>query len=160
MKSHSIVVSDADMDRLSRLVRALKHSLFRDQLQLESLDQTLESAEVTSSERIPRDVIRMNSRIRVLDLDTGKKEPYTLVFPEHADISTSRISVLAPVGIALLGRRKRDIIEVKVPGGIRRLRIEHVLYRTDIARPRVRPHQTERSEFHLGRKIQTTGVAA
>ena len=67
-----IVVSDADMDRLSRLVIALKHFLFRDQLQLESLNQTLESAEVASAERIPRD-IRMNSRIHLLDLDTGKK---------------------------------------------------------------------------------------
>jgi regulator of nucleoside diphosphate kinase len=160
MKSHSIIVSDFDMDRLSRLVRALKQSVCRDQLQLESLDQTLESAEVISSERIPRDVIRMNSRIRVLDLDTRKKEVYTLVFPEHADIPTSRMSVLAPVGMALLGRRKRDIIEVKVPGGIRRLRIEHVLFRTGIARQRVRPHQTERAGFHLGRKIQTAGLAA
>jgi regulator of nucleoside diphosphate kinase len=159
MKSHSIIVSDADMDRLSRLVRALKHSLFRDPLQLELLDQTLESAEVTSSERIPKDIIRMNSRIRVLDLDTRKKELCTLVFPEHADISTSRISVLAPVGIALLGRRQRDIIEVIVPGGTRRLRIEHV-YGTDIARKLVRAHQTERSELHVGRKIQATGLAA
>jgi regulator of nucleoside diphosphate kinase len=160
MKSHSIIVSDADMDRLSRLVRALKHSLFRDQLQLESLDQTLESAEVTSSERIPRDVIRMNSRVRVLDLDTRKKGLYTLVFPEHADLSTSRISILAPVGLALLGRRQRDMIEVKVPGGIRRLQVEHVLYRADTARKRVRPHHTERSNVPLGRKIQTTSLAA
>ena len=158
MKSRSIIVTDADMDRLSRLVRALKHSLFRDQLQLESLDKTLEFAEVISSKRIPRDVIRMNSRIRVLDLDTRKKEPYTLVFPEHADVSTSRISVLAPVGTALLGRRKRDIIDVKVPGGIRRLRVVHVLYRTDIAGKRVRSHQTERSDHRLGRKIQTTSL--
>jgi regulator of nucleoside diphosphate kinase len=143
MKSHSIVVSDADMDRLSRLVMALKHFLsLRDQLQLESLNQTLESAEVASSERIPRDIIRMNSRIHVLDLDTGKDELYTLVFPEHADISTGLISVLAPVGIALLGRRQRDIIEARVPGGVRRLRVERVLYRT--GGKRVQPHQTEK----------------
>jgi regulator of nucleoside diphosphate kinase len=160
MKSHSIIVSDADMDRLGRLVRALKHSLFRDQLQLESLDQSLESAEVIPSERVPRDVIRINSHIRLLDLDTRKNELYTLVFPEHADISTSRISILAPLGIALLGRRKKDIVEVKVPGGIRRLRIEHVLHRKEIARPQVRSYQTERSKFHFGRKIQTTGLAA
>jgi regulator of nucleoside diphosphate kinase len=160
MKSHSITIPDADMDRLSCLVQALKHSLFRDQLQLESLEQTLDNAEVIPSERIPRDVIRMNSRIRIRDLGTRKKELYTLVFPEHADISAGRISVLAPVGIALLGRRKRDIIQAKVPGGIRRLRIEHVLYRTETARQPVRPHQTERSVFHFGRKIQATGLAA
>lgn len=116
MKSHSIIVADADMYRLSALVRALKNSRFRDQLQLESLEQALESAEETSSERVPRDVIRMNSSIRVLDLDTRKKELYTLVFPDNADISSSRISVLAPVGLALLGRKQGDTIETNVPG--------------------------------------------
>jgi hypothetical protein len=55
MKGHSIIVTDAEMDRLSRLARALKHSLFRDQLQLELLEQTLESAEVTPSERAFRE---------------------------------------------------------------------------------------------------------
>ena len=156
MKSHFIFVSDADMAGLNRLVRALRHSLFRDQLQLELLNQTLEGAEVASSESIPRDTIRMNSRLHVLDLDTGKKELYTLVFPEHANISTGHISILAPVGIALLGRRQRDIIEARVPGGTRRLRVERVLYRT-VAK-RVQSHQTERPS--LARTIQTAGLAA
>ena len=126
MKRHAIIVSDADMDRLSRLVRALKHSLFRDQQQLELLDQTLEAAEVRPPRRIPRDVIRMNSRIRVLDFDARKSEVYRLVFPEDADISKGLISVLAPVGIALLGRRQGNVINARVPGGIRRLRVEQV----------------------------------
>lgn len=156
MKSHSIFVSDADMAGLHRLVRDLRHSLFRDQLQLELLNQTLEGAEIASSETIPRGTIRMNSRIHVLDLDTGKKELYTLVFPEHANISTGLISILAPVGIALLGRRQRDIIEARTPGGIRRLRVERVLYRT-VAK-RVQSHQTERPS--LARTIQTAGWAA
>jgi hypothetical protein len=88
-------------------------------------------------------------RVLVLDLETREKEWYIFVLPEYADLSTNRLSVLAPVGIALLGRRKRDIIELRVPGGINRLRIEHV-YRTDIAGRRSRPHQTERPNLHLG----------
>jgi regulator of nucleoside diphosphate kinase len=160
VKSHTIIVTTADMDRLSRLVRALKHSLFRDPLQLESLEQTLESAEVTSSERVPRDVIRMNSSIRVLDLDTRKKELYTLAFPENADISTSRISVLAPVGIALLGRRQGDVIETKVPGGARRLRVERVWQSPVLARRQGRPGQSNRRELHSGGTIQRTTLAA
>jgi regulator of nucleoside diphosphate kinase len=160
MKSRSIVVTDADMDRLSRLVRALKHSLFRDQLQLASLEETLASAEVAPGECVPRDVIRMNSTIRVLDLDTRKKALYTLVFPDHADISTSRISVLAPVGIALLGRRQGDVVETKVPGGARRLRVEWVSQRPRTARRRIRPDRSNRRELHSGRTIQRTTLAA
>ena len=160
MKGHSIIVTDADMDRLSRLARALKLSLFRDQLQLERLEQTLESAEVMSLERIPRDVIRMNSRIRVLDFDTRKIELYTLVFPENANISTGWMSVLAPVGIALLGHRQGDVIETKVPGGTRKLRVEQVLIRAELARERVRPDRSSKREPHSGRAIPKTVLAA
>ena len=160
MGSHSIVVTDDDMNRLSRLVQALKHSLFRDQLQLESLEQTLASAEVAPRERIARDVIRMNSTIRVLDLDTRKKERYTLVFPDSADISTRQISVLAPVGIALLGRRQGDVIETKVPGGARRLRVEWVSQRPRTARRGIQPDRSNRRELHSGRTIQRTILAA
>lgn len=160
MKSHSIIVMDADMDRLTRLVRALKHSLFRDQQQLELLDQTLGSADVTPLERIPRDVIRMNSRIRVLDFGTRTKQLYTLVFPENADISIGRLSVLAPVGIALLGRRQGDVIETKVPGGARRLRVERVLQRPRIARRQARPDRSNRRELRSGRAIQRMTLAA
>jgi regulator of nucleoside diphosphate kinase len=160
MKGHSIIVADADMDRLSRLARALKLSLFRDQLQLERLEQTLESAEVMSLERIPRDVIRMNSRIRVLDFDTRKIELYTLVFPENANISTGWMSVLAPVGIALLGHRQGDVIEPKVPGGTRRLRVERVLNSSELARERVRPDRTTRRELHSSGTLQRTTLAA
>jgi regulator of nucleoside diphosphate kinase len=151
-----MVVSDADMDRLRRLVIALKHVFFRDQVLVEALNQTLESAEVASSERMPRDIIRMNSRIHVLDPDTGQRELYTLVFPEHADMSAGLISVLAPVGITLLGHKKGEVIEAGVPGGIRRLRVERVLYRT--GGKRVRPRQTEKPS--LARNIQTAGLAA
>jgi regulator of nucleoside diphosphate kinase len=124
MKTRSIVVGDVDMDRLHRLLRALRNSPFRDQKQLEALDQILENANVTASYRIPPRVVRIKSRIRVLDLDTQKTVVYTLVFPESADISKGRISVLAPVGMALLGHKQGDVVEADVPGGIRRLRIE------------------------------------
>ena len=89
MKSRSIIVADADMDRLSRLVQALKHSPFRDQLQLESLEQTLASAEVAPWEiarraaaaatRIARRAVSMGASLRVslilADDFTGRAPP-------------------------------------------------------------------------------------
>lgn len=154
------IVSDADMERLSRLVRALKHSLFRDQQQLELLDQTLESAEVRLLARVPRDIIRMNSSVRVFDFDTGQKEVYMLVFPEEANFSRRAISVLAPLGIALLGRKQGDIIEARVPGGIRRLRVDRVLQRSRLASVRVRENQKAGSKGHLGTRVQQAHLAA
>lgn len=70
MTACAVIVTDADMDRLTRLVQAFKYSLFRDQQQLELLDQTLAAAEVRPSARVPKDVIRMNCCVRVFDFDT------------------------------------------------------------------------------------------
>jgi regulator of nucleoside diphosphate kinase len=123
MPEGSVIITDADMDRLTRLVRAFKHSLFRDQQQLELLDQKLAGAEVRTARRAPRHLIRMNSSVRVFDFDTRERRLYTLVFPDEADILKGMISVLAPLGIALLGRRKGDVIEALVPGGVRKLRL-------------------------------------
>ena len=160
MRRPFVIVSDADMDRLSRLVRALKHSLFRDQQQLELLDQTLESAEVRLPDRVPRDIIRMNSRARVFDFDTRQKEVYTLVFPDEANFSSRAISVLAPLGIALLGRKQGDIIEARVPGGIRRLRVDRVLQRSRVASESVRENQRAGSKGHLGTRVRQAHLAA
>ena len=159
MTDRSIIVADGDVERLSRLVRALKYSLFRDQRQLELLAQTLESAEVRPPGRVPKDVVRMNSRVRVLDFDTRRKGLYTLVFPEEANISRGFISVLAPLGIALLGRRSGDLIEAKVPGGIRKLRVERVWHGPEITRKRV-PDRSSRRGLHSSQSIPDTSMAA
>ena len=159
MTDRSIIVTDGDVERLTRLVRALKYSLFRDQRQLDLLDQTLESAEVRPPGRVPKDVVRMNSRVRVLDFDTRKKGMYTLVFPEEANISRGLISVLAPLGLALLGRRRGDIIEAKVPGGVRKLRVEQVWHGPEITRKGV-PDGSRRRRLHSLESIPRTAAAA
>ena len=160
MTDRCIIVTDGDVDRLRRLVRALRYSLFRDQRQLELLDEALESAEVRPPGRVPKDVVRMNSRVRVLDFDTRRKGLYMLVLPEEANISQGYVSVLAPLGIALLGRRKGDVIEAKVPGGIRRLRLEHVLSGSEIRKKRVPPDRSTRRELRLGQSTPGVTVAA
>ena len=159
MTDRSIIVADGDMDRLTRLVRALKYSLFRDPQQVELLDQTLESADVRPLGRVPRDVIRMNSRVRVLDLDARQKELYTLVFPEEANISRGLISVLAPIGIALLGHRQGDVVEARVPGGTRMLRVEQVRPGTEVAKRKPSEDKPVRRTRHPGRTHQTVLVA-
>jgi len=151
MKDRPIIVIDADMNRLTRLVRALKHSLSRDQQQLELLDQTLENAEVRPQARVPSNVIRMNSSVRVRDFDTREKESYTLVFPEEANISRRLISVLAPLGIALLGRREGDAVEAKVPGGTRKLKVEQVRCGSGVAKERMPEVRPTRRASYAGR---------
>jgi regulator of nucleoside diphosphate kinase len=108
-------------------------ALRRDQGHVEELERELEQAEVVAAEDVPPDAVTMHSTVSVRDLDTDARAIYTIVFPAEADIATNRISVLAPVGTALIGYRTGDVIEWATPGGTRRLRIEAVLFQPEAA---------------------------
>jgi regulator of nucleoside diphosphate kinase len=75
----------------------------------------------------------MNSTVRLRDLDSGEVETYTLVYPNEADAEENRISVLAPIGTAIIGYRVGDVIKWPVPGGFVRLRVEEILYQPERA---------------------------
>ena len=76
----------------------------------------------------------MNSRVSVIDLETSERFKFTLVFPEDADASANKISVLAPVGAAMLGYGVGDEIEWEVPAGTRRFQIAKVDYQPEARR--------------------------
>lgn len=131
MTRRTILITESDMRRLTRLVDSAKWFLKRELPYVEQLEAELDRAEVVAAENIPQDVVTMNSQVRVLDLDARKETVYTLVFPPDADISKNRISVLAPIGTALLGYRVGDVIEWQVPAGVKRLRVEEILYQPE-----------------------------
>jgi regulator of nucleoside diphosphate kinase len=72
--------------------------------------------------------------VRMKDLNSGREFTYQIVLPKDADISENRISVLAPIGTALLGFRAGNSVEWRVPSGMRRLRILDVEYQPEAAR--------------------------
>jgi regulator of nucleoside diphosphate kinase len=98
----------------------------RDRDRLEELDAELERAFIAERNEVPRDVITMHTRVQVLDLTSSERRELVLVFPWESDPAAGRISVLAPLGTALLGYREGDEVEWIMPGGLRRLRIEKV----------------------------------
>ena len=128
-----IQVTDDDMHRLRNLVRASRQSARRDQHHLAELERELDRAEVVAAADVPADVVTMHSVARVRDLETGASAIDRLVFPVDADIARRHISVLAPIGTALIGYRAGDRIEWTTPGGTRRLQIEEVLYQPETA---------------------------
>ena len=98
---------------------------------LAALEGELDRARVVPPGEIPPDIVTMNSTVRLRDLDCDETLTYTLVYPPYADASKDRISVLAPVGTALIGYRQGDTVEWKVPAGKVRLRVEEVLYQPE-----------------------------
>jgi regulator of nucleoside diphosphate kinase len=126
IRPRNIVVAEADARRLRGLLASHADSALRDATHLSELESELERALLLSRDAIPADVVVMNSCVQVRDLASGKVHDYTLVYPAESNPSTGRISVLAPLGTALLGYREGDEVEWQTPGGVNRLRIENV----------------------------------
>lgn len=75
----------------------------------------------------------MHSQVRIRDLGTDETETFTLVYPDEADIEQGKVSVLAPIGTALLGTHVGQVIEFGVPAGIRQLEVVQILYQPEAA---------------------------
>ena len=133
MQGYNIFITEPDMEQLSQIVDSVRKAAGKEREQLKILEGELDRAQIVSSFSVPADVVTMHSRVRVKDLNENQVFTYTLVFPRDADFTQGKISVLAPVGTAILGCRAGDVIEWKVPGGNRRLRIEEVLYQPERA---------------------------
>lgn len=125
MRQNPILVSESDADRLRALLGA-QDDAYHNQEHVHQLKAELERAIVRLADEVPPDVITMQARVRVRDLATGREDEYSLVLPNEADISARRISVLAPLGTALLGYREGDEVEWRMPGGLRRLLVVKV----------------------------------
>ncbi len=93
---------------------------------VDRLRAELARAIVLDPSAVPATAVGLNSHVRLEDLDTHECEEYRIVLPHTADATQQRISVLAPVGTALLGYGEGDEIEWPTPGGLRRLRVLQV----------------------------------
>jgi len=133
MGGRDICISKQDKARLSQLIEQALHTKSESREHLRSLQQELDRAELRAPKNIPPDVITMNSTVRLTDLDTGEEMIVSLVFPNEADLAAQKISVLAPVGTAILGYRVGDTIEWRVPAGIRRLHVNEILFQPEAA---------------------------
>ncbi|HEY6723073.1 MAG TPA: nucleoside diphosphate kinase regulator, partial [Polyangiaceae bacterium] len=100
---------------------------------VEQLEAELERARVEPLCDVPADVVVMNSEFEYQDVVTGQCRKMRLVYPHEADSSTNRVSVLAPLGCALLGLRVGQQIDWHMPGGMRRIRVVAVIDRPGVA---------------------------
>ncbi|MDD2310846.1 MAG: nucleoside diphosphate kinase regulator [Desulfuromonadaceae bacterium] len=128
-----IFITDFDVERLEVLIENANRRSSRDGKYLEELEQELTKAEVVTPAGIPPDVITMNSRVSLQDMDSGEDLVYTLVFPGDADVESGKISVLAPIGTAMIGYRTGDRITWAVPGGVKNLKVKKILYQPESA---------------------------
>jgi regulator of nucleoside diphosphate kinase len=126
-----IFITEKDKLKLKRLCEQTIGYRVKDLKTVKDLIEELERAEVLQVDDFPKDVITMNTKVKIRDLRTGNAYIYTIVYPEEADFENNRISILAPIGTALLGYREGDTIEWDVPAGKRRLKVERILHQPE-----------------------------
>lgn len=132
MLSNQLTMTEFDLRRLDALFERLRRHV-KPPATLTVLERELERAVVVKPNEIPATIVTMNSEVRVKDLDTGERRNLKLVFPSMAGIESGRVSVLAPLGTALLGSREGARVAWQSPRGARRLQVEHVLYQPEAA---------------------------
>jgi regulator of nucleoside diphosphate kinase len=132
-KTRPIVVTSTDLDRLRDLIHRTRKSRTEGQEYLAALEQELSRAQIVDADAIPSDVVTMNSTVRVRAEGSRRAQTWTIVYPEEADMDEDRISVLAPLGTALLGYRAGDTLVWDVPAGRRRYAIVEVVHQPEAA---------------------------
>ena len=128
MTPRPIYLTVPDLERLLALVKSYRLQ-GREDANLDALEREIDRALVMDGGRsLPSDVVTLDSRVAVVDLDSGQERIFTVVLPSKANADDGRISVLAPLGTAVLGYRAGDEIEWDVPAGRRRLMVRRVLH--------------------------------
>jgi regulator of nucleoside diphosphate kinase len=124
MNHTPIYISHEDYTKLRLLIATALYS--NASAALGKLREELDRAAVIDPAAFPADVVTMDSTVTFEDLGTSEVEEYTITFPDRADIDRKRISILAPIGTALIGCRVGDIVKWSTPGGIRQLKVRCV----------------------------------
>ncbi|MCC6423928.1 MAG: nucleoside diphosphate kinase regulator [Phycisphaerales bacterium] len=131
-KVKDVTITDADFDRLRHLVDSPRYRGVQSAATAD-LKEELGRGRIVAPNSVPKAVVTMRSQVKVRDMKLDETETYTLVYPEEADINEDKLSVLAPLGRALLGCHVGQVIEFNAPGGKRKLKIEKILYQPEAA---------------------------
>jgi regulator of nucleoside diphosphate kinase len=127
----TITVTQLDFSRLTKLIQTLRENKSVDPEYLKFLGEELQRAKKIDSKLITPDFVTMNSVFNVVFLDSGKSMELHLVYPQSANFSKGLISVLSPLGCALLGYKAGDEVIFKAPKGEQKVRIEKVIYQPE-----------------------------
>src|ERR1044072_1799736 len=131
--TNPIYITSQDKQRLEDLLMEVEASDPRKHGDLKALTEELHRAVIVDPKDVFSDVITMNSRAEMRDLESGESVAFTLVFPSEANIDEEKISVLAPIGAGMLGYRVGDEFEWTVPAGLRKMRVTGVAYQPEAA---------------------------
>lgn len=128
--ARKIYITKADLERLKGTVNDLFKVAPDEKEHLRDLNGELDRAVIVTDDDLPRDVITMHSKVTLL-MDGTEKETVTLVYPSEIDLEENKISVVSPIGTAILGYREGDVIQWEVPTGATEIIVDKVLFQPE-----------------------------
>ena len=118
------ILSEKDFQIIHDLIK--NQSAVQQTKEIRFLAEELKRAKVVKDNKIAGDIVQLNSTVQVEDQSTNKTMDFQIVLPSQADLKANKISILAPIGIALIGFKKDQLVEWQMPAGKRTLKIVKV----------------------------------
>ncbi len=128
---NEIILSKLDYSKLNSMILNLLDSKDSNLLELNRLNIEIKQAKLVEPNKINPEYVTMNSVIEVVFAQSGTSKMLRLAYPDEANLNDGRISVLSPLGRALLGCRKGETVSFKVPDGIKTVTIRNVIYQPE-----------------------------
>lgn len=125
-KQDQVILLKKDFEILNNYVKNLHGMQVNEKENFRKLSQELQKAKLVSEEDFPNDIVRLDSTVVIRDIQTNRDMTITIVMPASADIKQKKVSVLAPIGTALIGFRKGQKVSWEVPAGKKDFMIMHV----------------------------------
>ena len=126
-----VIITEVDQARLKKLINEEAHNGSSTEQSMQDLEREISRAQLVDSHVVPPEVITMNSKV-LLDLGEDELE-VSLVYPPEADLASNKLSVLSPIGTAILGYKEGDFIQWKVPSGVAEIHVKKVIYQPEAA---------------------------
>jgi regulator of nucleoside diphosphate kinase len=128
-----VTLTKNDYTRIYKAITDAKNSKTINSNEAEKLLSELSKAEIVPSEKIDKDVVTMNSEVKLFFENTQKEQSFKIVYPQDANLKENKISIFSPIATALIGYKIGDEIEWIVPGGMTKIKIEDLIYQPEAA---------------------------
>lgn len=128
-----LIISRVDYARIKKCIINAQANRSVNKIEAENLLNELESAKIVEPDKMPSDVVTMNSIVKLVFLNTEKTVKFQIVYPDNANLKENKISIFSPIATALIGYKVLDEIEWIVPAGLTKIRIEEIIYQPESA---------------------------
>lgn len=128
-----VTLTKNDYTRIYKAITDAKNSKTINSNEAEKLLSELSKAEIVTSEKIDKDVVTMNSEVKLFFENTQKEQSFKIVYPQDANLKENKISIFSPIATALIGYKIGDEIEWIVPGGMTKIKIVDLIYQPEAA---------------------------